>query len=78
MYMEHVITHLSVQCGLFDINFACLFIYSKHVACAFRLLTDDAVGDLCINCSSLVIIFPLDLHNKGSCSGSQQDKAITK
>lgn len=62
-------TYLSVQCGLVDIQISCLFVDSKHVTCALWLLTDNAVGDLWITCSSLVIIFPLNLHNKGSCMG---------
>lgn len=77
-FLCHEQPHLSVQRGLLHVQFACLFVDCEHVTCSFWLLTDDAVGDLGINRPSLVVIFPLDLHHKGSCSGSQQDKTISE
>lgn len=68
--------HLSVQCRLPDKDFPRLLFYIEHVFFAFWLLADDFIGKLRINCSFLVIVLPLDLHHKGSCGGSQQDRKM--
>lgn len=64
--------HLSVQCGLLHVQFARVFVDDEHVTRAFWLLTDDAVREFGIIRPRFVSVFSLDLHNKGSCRGSQQ------